>query len=140
MATAIKYLANAKIGYARVTTGVTATDGSGSLTAVTWMGGVAPAADWMLVKVIVSATNATGTADMADCLFHIFVDDSTNARLLRTVDAGNIAVGSTTASAGQWELTFGPEFVFPSNVLPEVSVSVTPTAGNIDFVFIIQEA
>lgn len=140
MATAIKYFDKAKVGHARVTTGVANTDGSGTPTAVSWYGGSAPAADWMLVKVIISATNATGTADIADCLFNIFIDDTVTTRLLRTIDPGVVAAGTTNTSAGQWEVTFGPEFIFPSNVVPEVTVSVTPTAGNVDFIFICQEA
>lgn len=139
MAAAPVYLDGAKVGHARVTTGNAATDGSGTLAAISWYGGAAPAGDWMLTKVVISATNATGTADLADCLFHIFVDDTTTSRLLRTIDPGNVTAGTTSLSAGQWEVNFGPEFMFPSNVLPEFSVSVTPTAGNVDFVVFAQE-
>lgn len=139
MAASIKYFDTAKIAYARATTGVTATDGSGSSTTFTWYNS-APTGDYMWVKAIISATNATGTADLADCLFHFFIDDGTTARLVRTIDAGNQATGSATTSAGQWEVSFGPEWIFPSTVLPEFTVSATPTAGNVDVILICQAA
>ena len=100
MAASIKYFDTAKIAYARATTGVTATDGSAATTTFTWYN-TAPATDYMWVKAIISATNNAGTADLADCLFHFFVDDGTTARLIRTIDAGNQAIGSATTSAGQ---------------------------------------
>lgn len=139
MATAIKYFDTAKVGFARVTTGVTATDGSGSSTAVTWSGS-APAGDWMLTRVFITTSSATGVGDLADSLIHIFVDDGSTTRLIRTIDAGNPAAGSTTVSAYQIEVAFGPEFIFPSSVNLEFSVSVTPTAGNVDFVVLAQAA
>ena len=139
MAASIKYFDTAKIAHARVTTGVVNTDGSGTGTTFTWYN-TAPSTDYMWVKAIISATNATGTADLADCLFHFFVDDGTTSRLIRTIDAGNITVGSATASAGQWEVSFGPEWIFPSTVLPEFTCSATPTAGNVDVVLICQAA
>ena len=139
MAASIKYFDTAKIAHARATTGVTATDGSASVSAFTWFNS-APSGDYMWVKAIISATNNAGTADLADCLFNFFVDDGTTSRLIRTIDAGNIATGSATASAGQWEVSFGPEWIFPSTVLPEFAVSVTPTAGNVDVILICQAA
>lgn len=139
MATAIKYTDTAKIAHCRATTGVAATDGSGASTAFTWYN-TAPATDYMWVKAIISSTNATGTGDLGDCLFHFFVDDGTTSRLIRSIDAGNQAAGSATTSAGQWEVSFGPEWIFPSTVLPEFAVSVTPTAGNVDVVLICQAA
>lgn len=138
MAASPAYTATAKVAHARATTGVTATDGSGASSTFSWYGGSAPASDYMWVKAIISATNNAGTADLADCLFHFFIDDGTTSRLVRTIDAGNISVGSATASAGQWEVSFGPEWIFPSNVLPEFSVSATPTAGNVDVVLYCQ--
>lgn len=137
MATAIKYFDAAKLGFARVTTGVTATDGSGAETDVTWFGS-APSTDWMLVKVIISNSSATGVGDLADSLIHIWVNDGSNARLLRTIDPGNPVAGATTLSAFQTEVAFGPEFIFPGNVTVGFSVSVTPTAGNLDFVVLAQ--
>jgi hypothetical protein len=137
MATAIKYFDTAKMGYARITTGVTATDGSGASTAVTWYN-TAPSTDYMLVKVVISSTNATGTSDPADSLFHIFVTDGTTERLIRSVDVGNPSAGTTSTSAGIWEVAFGPEFIFPSSVSLKFGISVTPTAGNVDFVIIAQ--
>ncbi len=139
MAASIKYFDTAKVAYARLTTGVAATDGSGSSTALTWMN-TAPSGDWMLVKVVISATNNAGTADLADCLVHMFIDDGSAVRLVRTLDVGNQAAGTTALSAGQWEFTFGPEWVFPNTVLPEFTVSVTPTAGNVDIVVFAQAA
>lgn len=139
MAASIKYFDTAKIAYARATTGVTATDGSVATSTFTWYNS-APTGDYMWVKAIISATNNAGTADLADCLFNFFVDDGTTARLIRTIDAGNQAIGSATTSAGQWEVSFGPEWIFPSTVLPEFAVSATPTAGNVDVILICQAA
>jgi hypothetical protein len=138
MAASPAYTATAKVGHCRVTTGVAATDGSGTGGTFSWYGGSAPAGDYMWVKAIISSTNNAGTADLADCLFHFFVDDGTTARLVRTIDAANVSAGSTTTSAGQWEVSFGPEWIFPSNVLPEFTVSVTPTAGNVDVILLCQ--
>jgi len=139
MAAAIKYFDTAKMGHCRFTTGITATDGTGASTPITWYN-TAPSGDWMLVKVIISITSATGVGDAADSLLHIFVDDATTNRLIRTIDIGNPAAGSTTVSGYQIEVAFGPEFIFPSTVLPEFAVSVTPTAGNVDVVVFAQAA
>ena len=138
MAAAPEYFTTPRIGHARVTAGVTATDGSGSLTAVTWVGTVT--ANWMLTKIIVEASSATGVGNPADCLIHIFITDGTTHRRIRSFDPGDIAVGSTTALEGQFEIPFGPEFVFTSAWSLEVGVSATPTAGNIDFVVLAQMA
>lgn len=139
MAASIKYFDTAKIAHCRLTTGVTATDGSAAATALTWYN-TAPSGDWMLVKVIISSTGNAGTSDLADCLVHMFVDDGSTMRLVRTLDVGNQAAGTTALSAGQWEFTFGPEWVFPNTVLPEFTVSVTPTSGNVDIVVFAQAA
>lgn len=140
MAAAIEFLDTPKIGYARVTTGVTATDGSGSLTSVTWYGGSAPAGNWMLTKVIALASSATGVGNPADSLLHIFVTDGTTPRRLRTIDIGDPAVGSVSVPEGQWEIDFGHAFIFPSTISLLFGVSVTPTAGNIDCLVIVQDA
>lgn len=137
MAASISYFGTAKLGFARVTTGVAATDGSGAETNTTWFTS-APTTDWMLVKVIASSSSATGVGDLADCLIHIWVDDGTNQRLLRTIDPGNPAAGTTVLPGYQLEMSFGPEFIFPGNVNVGFSVSVTPTAGNLDFVVLAQ--
>lgn len=139
MATAVKYFDAAKIAHGRLTSGVANTDGSGASTAFTWYN-TAPAADWMLTKIIFSSTSATGVGNLADCLIHIFVDDGTTNRLIRTIDVGDPAAGSVTAAGYQIEVNFGPEFIFPSTVLPEFSCSVTPTAGNLDAVLFAQAA
>jgi hypothetical protein len=143
MATAVKYFDSARIAYGRQTTGVTATDGSGTGGTFTWYnatggGSGAPTTDWMLTKIIFTSSSATGVGDLADCLIHIFVDDGTTSRIIRTIDVGNPAAGSTTVSAYQIEVNFGPEFIFPSTVLPEFTISVTPTAGNLDAVLYAQ--
>lgn len=139
MASAVKYFDTAKMAHGRLTTGVTATDGSGSSTAFTWYN-TAPSGDWMLTKIVFSCTSATGVGNMADSLIHIFVDDGSTNRLIRTIDIGDAAVGAVATSAFQIEVNFGPEFVFPSTVLPEFSCSVTPTAGNLDAVLFAQAA
>jgi hypothetical protein len=141
MAAAPVYYTTPKVGHCRLTTGVAATDGSSAATALTWYGGSGPASAYMLVKVVASATNNAGTANLADSLLHIFVDDGSTMRLLRSYDLGDQAVGTVTLSAGAWEINFPPgEFCFPSNLLPEFTVSVTPTAGNLDIVCFIHEA
>ena len=139
MAAAVKYFDAAKIGHCRFTTGITATDGSGASTPITWYN-TAPTGDWMLTKVVVSSTSATGVGDLADSLLHIFVDDATTIRLIRTIDLGNPAAGSVTVGAYQIEINFGPDWIFPSTVLPEFAISVTPTAGNVDVVVFAQAA
>jgi hypothetical protein len=139
MAASVKYFDTAKIAHGRATTGVTATDGSGTGSTFTWYN-TAPTGDWMLTKIIFSSTSATGVGNPADSLLHIFVDDGTTSRIIRTIDLGDPAVGSTTVSGWQVEVNFGPEFIFPSTVLPEFTISVTPTAGNIDAVLFAQAA
>ena len=139
MATAVKYLDSAKIAHGRATTGVTATDGSGTGSQFTWYN-TAPASDWMLTKIIFSSTSATGVGDLADSLIHIFVDDGSTSRIIRTIDVGNPSAGTVALSAYQIETNFGPEFIFPSTVLPEFTISVTPTAGNLDAVLFAQMA
>jgi hypothetical protein len=139
MAIAVKYFDAAKIAHGRATTGVTATDGSGTGSTFTWYN-TAPTGDWILTKIIFTATSATGVGDLADSLIHIFVDDGSTSRIIRTIDVGNPAAGSTTVSAYQIEVNFGLEFVFPSTVLPEFTISVTPTAGNLDAVLFAQAA
>lgn len=141
MAAAPVYYTTPKVGYCRLTTGVTATDGSSAPTALTWYGGSAPNADYMLVKVIASATNNAGTANLADSLLHMWLDDGAAPRLFRSYDLGDQAVGTTALSAGVWEVGFAAgEFCFPSTVLPEFTVSVTPTAGNVDILAFLQMA
>jgi hypothetical protein len=139
MATAAKYFDTAKLAYARLTTGVTATDGSGSLVDFTWYN-TAPSGDWMLVKAIVSSTSATGVGNPADSQIHFFVDDATTPRLLRSIDIGDPAVGTTANPEYRNEVNFGPEFIFPSTMNLAASISVTPTAGNIDIVIFVQAA
>lgn len=139
MATALKYFDTAKIAHLRLTTGVTATDGSGSITDMTWIGG-APSGDWMLVKAIITASSATGVGNPADCLVQFFADDATTLRKIRTVDLGDPAVGSVILGEYLAEINFGPEFIFPTAINIACSVSVTPTAGNIDIVFLVQAA
>jgi hypothetical protein len=144
MAAAPVYFATAANFHATFTTGVANTDGSGSLTSPTWWnGGTAPATDWMLVKLILSSDSATGVGDLADCLINIFARDpgAGNAvRLIRTIDPGNPAAGTTTLGAFQIELDFGPAFVFQANVDLRFGVSVTPTAGNLTIFGLAQKA
>jgi len=139
MAAAIKYFDTAKVAHCRVTTGILNTDGAGASTDFTWYNS-APTGDWMPVKMIISSTSATGVGDPADCLIHIFADDATTPRLIRTIDIGNPAAGTSIAPAFQTEVNFGPEFIFPSTMNLSVSVSVTTTAGNLDFVLFVQAA
>ena len=139
MAAAPVYFTVAKIGHGRITTGVANTDGSGTSIATTWYN-TAPTADWMLTKVIFSSSSATGVGDLADCLIHVFVSDGSTERLVRTIDMGNYVAGTVALPGAQFEVNFGPEWVFPSTVLPKFNVSVTPTAGNLDFVVFAQSS
>ena len=61
-------------------------------------------------------------------------------RRLRTIDIGDPAVGSVSVPEGQWEIDFGHAFIFPSTISLLFGVSVTPTAGNIDCLVIVQDA
>ena len=139
MAIAPKYFDLARIAHGRATTGVTANDGSVASTAFTWYG-TAPAADWMLTKIIFTSTSATGVGNLADSLIRVFVSDGTTERVIRTIDIGDPAAGTVTTPAFQIEVNFGPEFVFPSTVLPRFTMSVAPTAGNLDAVLFAQVA
>jgi hypothetical protein len=91
-------------------------------------------------KAIISSSSATGVGNPADCLVHFFVDDATTLRKLRTIDLGDPAVGTTAVPEYQAEVTFGPEFIFPSTMNLAATVSVTPTSGNIDIVIFVQAA
>jgi hypothetical protein len=137
MASAPVYFATSKTGYARLTTGVVATDGSGASTGLTWYN-TAPSADYMVTRLHVSSTSATGVGDLADSLLNIFVTDGTTERLFRTIDLGNFAAGTTVLPGGQLEIVLGPEFIFPSAVSLKFAISVTPTAGQVDIVAMAQ--
>lgn len=139
MASSASFLSSAKIGYARLTGALTATDGSGSPTTLTWVGG-APSTDFMLTQIVVSSTSATGVGDIADSLLHMFMDISGTARLLYSLDMGNPAAGSVTTPAQMWVVPFGPAFIFPSAATLAFGVSVAPTAGNVDVVAFCQAA
>ena len=139
MAIDLKYFDTAKIAHSRLTTGVTATDGSGAISNMTWIGG-APSGDWMLVKAIITASSATGVGNPADCLYQFYWTDATTIRKFRTVDPGDAAAGTTILSEYQIEIAFGPEFIFPTAISLSASVSVTPTAGNIDITYFVQAA
>lgn len=139
MATAIKYFDTAKVGYARLTAANAATDGSGTLVAVTWMNS-APTTDWFVTNIQLAATSATGVGDLADCLVHVFVSDGTNVRLLTTLDAGNPAAGTTALPGFLGNISLGPGFVLPSTVSLQFGLSVAPTAGNLDVVVFAQAA
>ena len=139
MAAAIKYFDTAKVAHCRVTTGVTATDGSGSLTDFTWYN-TAPSGDWMPVQCIISSSSSTGVGNPADCVITFYADDATTPRKILTLDIGDQAVGSTTVAEGQWVVNFGPAFTFPTSMNLAVTVSATTTAGNLDFVLFAQAA
>ena len=139
MAAAVKYFDVAKMGHVRLTTGAANTDGSVDGTAISWFNS-APAADWMLTKIIFSSSSGTGIGDLADSLIHIFVSDNTTDRLIRTIDIGNPLAGSVSLGAYQIEVNFGPEFIFPSTMQVRIATSVTPTVGNLDAVIFAQAA
>ena len=139
MAAQIKYFDTAKVAHCRITTGVTATDGSGTLTDFTWYN-TAPSGDWMPVQCIISSSSATGVGNPADCIVTFYADDATTPRKILTVDLSDAAVGTTANPEGQWVVNFGPSFVMPTSMNLAVTVSVTPTAGNIDFVLFVQAA
>lgn len=139
MAVAPKYFDTAKVAHCRLTAGNAATDGSGTPTDFTWYN-TAPVGDWMLTKMIISASSATAVGNPADCFVTIFVDDATTPRKIRTVDLGDPAVGAVGTPEFQVEVSFGPEFVFGSSMNLAALLSVTPTAGNIDIVAFVQAA
>ena len=138
MAAALKFLSEAQWAHMRLTTGVTATDGS-SQTDFTWIG-TAPSGDWMPVKIIVSSSGTAGAGNPADCILTIYLSDGTTSRKIRTVDLGDAAAGTIATPEGQWEINFGPEWVFPTGTKLQANISLTPTAGNIDLVMLAQKA
>ena len=144
MAAAPVYLGTAINFHATFTTGVANTDGTGVLTAPTYWGtNTPPATDWMLTRLILSSDSATGVGDLADCVINIFARDpgtGTAVRLIRTIDPGNPAAGTTVLPGYQLEVDFGPAFLFQANVDLRFAVSVTPTAGSLTIVGFGQKA
>ena len=135
---------------ARFTTGVTNTDGTGSLTSPTWWSadgttaaGAVPTSDWMLSGLIVSASSATGVGDPADSLIQMYaINKATSAeiRKIYTIDIGNPAAGTTVAAEMYFYVPFGPAYTFSNSTDLRFSVSVTTTAGNIDIFGIVMAA
>lgn len=140
MATAPTYYTTNLMGHCRITTGVTATDGSGSLTAITWIG-AAPSADYLITGLIISASSATGVGNPADCIVNMFLSDGTTHRKVDYFDLADPAVGSVSAPEFRQYIGFPVgQYQLRSAVVPEFSVTVTPTAGNIDIIIFAQQA
>jgi hypothetical protein len=125
---------------ARITTGVTNTDGSGSLISPTWWStttsaGIAPTTDWLLSGLLITASSATGVGDPADSILQVYAINKASSAEIRkfyTHDIGNPAAGSTTVGEYQLYIPFGPSYTFMANTDLRFSLSVTTTAGNVD--------
>lgn len=126
----------------RLTTGVTATDGTGSLTSPTWWSddgttsaGAVPDTHWMLSGLYISASSATGVGNPADSIVTVYaINKATSAELrkIATIDLGDPAVGSTTVAEFNLYVPFGPAYTFSNGTDLRFNISVTPTAGNVD--------
>lgn len=133
MATAPSFFDKATIARARLTAGETAFDGTGAnLVTPTWIGSGgagAPTTDWMLKRVEVLCSG-----NAADSVVNVFATDGSDAnpRLLRSIDLGDPAATSTTVGAADFVEQFGPDYQFPSGCGLRFSVTVTPTAGNVE--------
>lgn len=130
MAVAPSYFDQALHGHCRLTTGVANTDGTGSLTAVTW--NVTPTKDYMLTDLVIAASSATGVGNPADSILQMFLDNGgASARKFLTIDLADPAVGSVTIPEYFRSVNLGM-LILPAAVLVKFSLSVTPTAGNVD--------
>lgn len=134
MAAAQQYFDLALYGAARITAGVANTDGSGSLTSMTW--NTTPAHDYMLNELTVAASSATGVGDLADCILTMYLDNGgSTARRFRGWDLSNPAAGSVTVLEGLYVINLGM-LILPSVTVPKFTLSVTPTAGNCDLILV----
>lgn len=141
MASAQDFYTTVRNFNARLTTGVTADDGSGSLITPTWWSttssaGVRPANPWMLAGLYISDSSGTGVGNAADSLIRVFaVNNATSAeiRLIDVIDLGDPAVSSTTAKGLGIFVSFQVgRHQFEANTDLRFNISVTPTAGNVD--------
>jgi hypothetical protein len=119
-----------------------ATDGSGTLQALTWVGtagaSTPPATSWVLKQLWIQETSAAGTADLADCLVQVYTTDSAGSSpmLLDTIDLGNPAATSTTTgpagSAVDGPVKIREYFgiIFPPGVDLKITMTVAATSGN----------
>lgn len=133
MAAAPSFFDKAVVARARLTTGETAYDGTGTnLVSPTWIGSGgagAPTTDWLLKRVeVVCSGNA------ADSVVNVFATDASDAnpRLLRSIDIGDPAATSTTVGAALFSEVFGADYTFAASCGLRFSVTVTPTAGNVE--------
>lgn len=117
----------------------TATDGSGTLQSLTWLGtgGTAPGTDWQLNEIWVTETSSGGVGDLADCVLNVYTTDAAgaNALLLDTIDLANPAASSTT-QGGAGAGVSGPiaQRVYASQRFPagcdlKFTLTVAPTTG-----------
>jgi hypothetical protein len=143
MASTQNYFTTMRNFFARLTTGVTADDGS-SQTAATWFGlasggaaGAVPTTDWMLSGLKITDSSATGVGNIADCLVRVFMTDPASggtSKLIDTIDLGDPAVSSVTSKGLNVYVPYGPQWTFGANCAIAFNVSVTTTAGNLDVV------
>lgn len=132
---------------ARLTTGVTNDDGSGSLVSPTWWStttsaGAVPASPYMLVGLRILDSSATGVGNIADSLLRVFaINKATSAeiRLLDVIDLGDPAVSSATSKGLNLYVPYPiGQMQFEANTDLRFNISATPTAGNLDvFGFVI---
>ena len=141
MASTQSYFSTMRNFYVRLTTGVTADDGS-SATAATWLdtvsgggGGTVPTTDWMLSAIKITDSSATGVGNIADSLLRVFITDPESGgsmRLIDTIDLNDPAASSNTAKGFNVLVPYGPLWTFGANAIISFNISVTPTAGQVD--------
>jgi len=113
-----------RILFAAVSTANLNRDGTGTvvdLAGVSWTS--APAAGTKITSITVVAT-----ADPADSIVNIYVNDGTNVRFFDSFDLGNPAAASATIDAFRVSKTY-PDLVLPSGYKLQASITVALTAG-----------
>ena len=143
MAAAQSFFSTMRNFSVRLTTGVTADDGS-SQTGVTWFGstsggsaGATPTTDWMLTGLKIVDSSATGVGDLADSMVRMFISDPATGgvtRLIDVIDLGNPSASSTTSKGTNLYIAYGPAWTFGSAAVLSFNLSVTTTAGNVDII------
>jgi hypothetical protein len=113
-----------KILAASVSAANTARDGTGTIVGLVGVGwSAAPTAGTKVTSVTVVAT-----ADPADSIVNLFIDDGTTAWFFDSFDLGNPAAASTTVEPFRVSKTYA-DLVLPSGYRLEASITVALTAG-----------
>ena len=142
MAAAQEFFTKMRMFSVRLTTGIANTDGTGSPSAVVWWSadgttaaGAVPSTDYMLSGFYITSSSATGVGNPADSLIQCYaVNKATSAevRKVTTVDIGDPPAGTTASPELALYVPMGPQYTFSRNTELQFSISVTPTAGNVD--------